>query len=69
MPYVIQDWISGQSIELPGPKAIDPNEPTVAWVEGWEDAKHGKDDNPYDQFTIEWHDWNDGHTAGEMDKI
>jgi hypothetical protein len=65
--YKITNWITGQEESLP---VRDTSSPTPAWVMGWEDymgtATPFKN-NPYDQGTEDWHDYEDGWEEAERD--
>jgi hypothetical protein len=44
------------------------DEPTAAWVEGWECYMHnGLSTNPYELGDDEYRDWQDGYEAAERD--
>jgi hypothetical protein len=63
--WFIYDFVTRQ--DKPSPKD-DPNEPTEAWVQGWNACMHdGYGKNPYDESTQEHHDWQEGWEAAERD--
>jgi len=47
----------------------DPNEPSEAWVQGWDDfMKHGISAiNPYPEFTDDHRNWLDGFQCADID--
>jgi hypothetical protein len=63
--WVIKDMFTGE--EKPLPKH-DPNNPTEAWIEGWNDLMdEGSNYNPYTEGTLEWHDYEDGYEEAGRD--
>lgn len=60
------NFVSGQFEEI---QHQDPNEPSQAWILGWDDfMKYGKTAiNPYPQFTDDYREWLDGFDCADID--
>jgi hypothetical protein len=63
--YVAFNFVTGKDEPIPDK---DRNGLTSAWVEGWDCCMYnGLSSNPYDQATLEGHDWQDGYDAAIRD--
>lgn len=66
--WVIHNFITGKDVKIP---PTDPNEPSQAWVDGWNACMEWMGDisdkpiNPYEQHTLEHHDWQDAWESAE----
>lgn len=63
--YYLRDLFTGDDTPVP---VHHFDEPTQAWVDGWNAGMDGGPTvNPYDSYTAEGSDWQDGHDAAERD--
>lgn len=62
--WLIKNWITGQDVKLP---KSEYDEPTKAWIEGWNAAMQGDVSNPYYDDEEQSHVWLDGWWAAMED--
>lgn len=63
--WKIYDFVDQKDVKLP---EQDPNCPTNEWIDGWNAGMDGTTNiNPYDQFSKDWHEWQDGYDSAKID--